>query len=135
KSTNMPWWKGMDVKVKNAENKDEMVHCETLMDALDKYVRPPKRLPDAPLRMPVGGIHNIKGVGTVITGRLEQGTIRPKDEVIFIPSHTATNKCEGSVFSIEMHHTSVPTAGPGDNVGLNVKGLGKEMMPKVGDIM
>merc|ERR1719321_620187 len=40
----------------------------------------------------------------------------------------------GKAFSIEMHHKSVAKAGPGDNVGINVKSLPKENMPKVGDV-
>jgi len=70
----------------------------------------------------------------VITGRIEQGTLTPGQEVTFIPSSLVTNST-GKVFSIEMHHTSVPSAGPGDNVGINMKGLSKEAMPQTGDII
>merc|ERR1712071_153284 len=45
------------------------------------------------------------------------------------------NACEGKVFTIEMHHTRHETAKPGDNVGLNIKGLVKQNMPRVGDVM
>jgi elongation factor 1-alpha len=80
--------------------------------------------------MPVSGVYKIKGVGDVITGRIEQGTLKPNVNVVFAPTGV-TGKC----FSIEMHHKSVAKAGPGDNVGVNVKGLPKENMPKVGDVM
>ena len=43
--------------------------------------------------------------------------------------------CTGKVFSVEMHHKMVEEAGSGDNVGLNVKGLDKINMPRVGDVM
>lgn len=129
-SEKMPWWKGVDVKA----NDGSTVHLETLHDALDKFVKIPKRPLDAPLRMPVSGLHKIKGVGDVITGRIEQGTVNPGDEIAFIPTNFTT-ACAGKVFSIEMHHKSVPFAGPGDNVGLNVKGLDKSAMPTVGDII
>ena len=85
--------------------------------------------------MPVSGIYKIKGVGDVITGRVEQGTVKPGEEVIFTPTHTTSNACTGKIFTVEMHHKNVPFAGPGDNVGLNVKGLAKTNMPRVGDIM
>jgi elongation factor 1-alpha len=130
KSDKMPWWKGVDVKVG-----DNKVHVDTLYGALDKYVTLPKRNETGVLRMPVSGIYNIKGVGDVIAGRIEQGTVVPQSDVVFIPTHTETRECGGKVFTIEMHHKKYPSAGPGDNVGLNIKGLTKENMPKSGDIM
>lgn len=129
-SPNMPWWTGVDMEVNGGK-----VHVHTLLDALNNMVYIPERKLDVPLRMPVSGIYKIKGVGDVITGRVEQGQIKPGEEVVFIPSHTGTTACAGKIFSVEMHHKSVPFAGPGDNVGLNVKGLDKSNMPKVGDIM
>lgn len=130
KSTNMGWWKG--VKVDSA---GEKVHLTTLSEALEKMVKIPKRPTDSKLRMPVSGVYKIKGVGDVITGRVEQGVIKPEDQVLFLPTHTSSTPCQGKVFSVEMHHKSVPNAGPGDNVGLNVKGLDKLNMPRVGDVM
>merc|ERR1712021_163579 len=56
-------------------------------------------------------------------------------EVIFMPTHTEANACAGKVFTIEMHHKTHPQATPGDNVGLNIKGLEKQNMPRVGDVM
>jgi elongation factor 1-alpha len=131
KSDKMGWWKGKDVKV----GKSEVVHVDTLLDCLEKMVRPPKRLNDKPLRMPVNGVYKIKGVGDVITGRVEQGTCSPGAEVVFLPTHSASKSCTGKVFSVEMHHKMVPSAGSGDNVGLNIKGLDKINMPRVGDMM
>ena len=81
------------------------------------------------------GIYKIKGVGDVLTGRVEQGLVKPNEEVIFLPTHTASNPCAGKVFTVEMHHQRVDFAGPGDNVGLNIKGLDKNNMPRSGDVM
>jgi elongation factor 1-alpha len=131
KSDKMAWWKGQDVKV----GKKETIHVDTLLDVLEKMVRPPKRLNTKPLRMPVNGVYKIKGVGDVITGRVEQGTCSPGQEVIFLPTHTSSKDCSGKVFSVEMHHKNVEAAHSGDNVGLNVKGLDKINMPRVGDVM
>lgn len=130
KSGNMDWWKGCDVLIGK-----EKVHIETLTDALEKMVRTPDRPVGAVLRMPVSGVYKIKGVGDVITGRVEQGTIKPEEQVLFLPTHTQSTPCNGKIFSVEMHHKTVPEAGPGDNVGLNVKGLDKLNMPRVGDVM
>merc|ERR1712013_931644 len=68
-------------------------------------------------------------------GRVEQGVVKPGEEVIFLPTHTASNPCTGKVFTVEMHHSRVDFANPGDNVGLNIKGLDKNNMPRSGDVM
>jgi len=131
KSENMPWWNG--VKVKNAEGTD--VQVNTLLDALNGYTCLPERLEGKVMRMPVSGIYKIKGVGDVITGRVEQGLVKPNTEVVFLPTHTTSKACGGKVFTVEMHHKRVEAASTGDNVGLNIKGLDKDNMPRVGDVM
>jgi len=129
-STNMNWWKGVDVKVgKNT------VHVHTLLDALENMVVLPERPKEAVMRTPISGIYKIKGIGDVLTGRVEQGTVKPGDEVIFLPTHTPSTPCTGKIFTVEMHHKSVESATCGDNCGFNIKGLVKENMPRVGDVM
>jgi len=132
KSDKMPWWEGVEVSVKP---KDPPMKVVTLLDCLNNLVTIPERELAKPLRMPVSGIYKIKGVGDVITGRVEQGSVKPNDVVIFIPTHSKSKECVGKVFTVEMHHKNQPQAGPGDNVGLNVKNLKKENMPRVGDVM
>merc|ERR1739848_114679 len=66
---------------------------------------------------------------------VEQGTLNERDEVIFLPTHTSALPCQGKVFSVEMHHNRVEQALPGDNVGMNIKGLEKNNMPRAGDVM
>jgi elongation factor 1-alpha len=131
KSTNMAWWTGVDV-VKAGAGK---VHVHTLLDALNDFVDKPERKTDAPMRLPISGIYKIKGVGDVLAGRVEQGVVKPNEEVIFMPTHTASNPCTGKVFTVEMHHKRVEAANPGDNVGMNIKGLDKLNMPHTGDVM
>jgi elongation factor 1-alpha len=133
KSANMPWWNGMSVVAD--EKKKTTVQVVTLLDALEKMVTIPTRVTDKDMRMPVSGVYKIKGVGDVITGRVEQGKVSPGDEVEFLPTSTASKACTGKIFTVEMHHKQVPFAGPGDNVGLNVKGLDKTHMPRSGDVM
>jgi elongation factor 1-alpha len=130
-STNMAWWKGSDVALPDKSS----IHVHTLLDALDKMVIIPERSKDAVMRTPISGIYKIKGIGDVLTGRVEQGTVKPGEEVIFLPTHTAANPCTGKVFTVEMHHKNVDAAFSGDNCGFNIKGLVKENMPRVGDIM
>lgn len=124
-SENMKWYKGWKIKTKEGS-----IEGMTLVEALDKAVSPPKRNLKKPLRMPVSGVYKIKGVGDVITGRLEQGILNPNVDVRFHPTNVV-----GKCFSIEMHHKSVQQAEHGDNVGLNIKNLKKESMPRVGDVM
>jgi len=100
RSTNTPWYKG-----------------PTLLEALDKIV-PPKRPTEKPLRLPLQDVYKIGGIGTVPVGRVETGIIKPGMNVTFAPTNVKTD-----VKSVEMHHTSIPEAIPGDNVGFNVKGL------------
>jgi elongation factor 1-alpha len=131
KSEKMDWWTGVDVKNQNGQT----VHVHTLLDALNDFVCQPTRDTDKVLRLPISGIYKIKGVGDVLAGRVEQGTVVPDTNVIFMPTHTAGVPCKGKVFTVEMHHKRVDKAGPGDNVGMNVKGLDKNNMPHTGDVM
>jgi elongation factor 1-alpha len=101
-SDKMPWYKG-----------------PTLLEALDTFEVPPKPL-DKPLRIPIQDVYSITGVGTVPVGRVETGVLKEGDMVIFMPA----NK-QGEVKSIEMHHTRIPRAEPGDNIGFNVRGIAK----------
>jgi len=100
RSTNMPWYKG-----------------PFLLEALDQ-VNPPKRPSDKPLRLPLQDVYKIGGIGTVPVGRVETGLLKPGMVVTFAPSGLSTE-----VKSVEMHHESLPEAGPGDNVGFNVKNV------------
>ena len=59
----------------------------------------------------------------------------PRRSAHGLPTHTPSNPCTGKVFTVEMHHTRVDFASPGDNVGLNIKGLDKQNMPRSGDVM
>jgi len=132
KSTNMDWWKGQTVDIIGT---DEKVLVETLLGGFNDMCRIPPRPVDAPMRMPLSGIYKIKGVGDVLAGRVEQGIVKPGEEVRFLPTDTAGTPCVGKVFTVEMHHKRHDEAKPGDNVGLNIKGLDKINMPHTGDIM
>jgi elongation factor 1-alpha len=135
KSEKMPWWKGMDIEVADQKAGVQKLHIDCLHDALDEMARPPVRPLEAAMRLPVSGIYKIKGVGDVVAGRVEQGIVKPGEEVVFLPTHSGSNACGGKVFTVEMHHKRQDQAGPGDNIGMNVKGLDKQNMPRTGDVM
>ncbi len=101
-SSNLSWWKG-----------------PTLLQCLDN-LSIPKKPTDLPLRLPIQDVYTITGIGTVPVGRIETGLLKVGANVIFSPSGS-----KGEVKSIEMHHENMPSAEPGDNVGFNVRGVGK----------
>merc|ERR1712044_52746 len=111
-STNMSWYKGW-----NKEMKEGKFSGKTMFEALDSII-PPTRPTDKPLRLPLQDVYKIGGIGTVPVGRVETGVIKPGMVVTFAPSQLSTE-----VKSVEMHHESLPQAGPGDNVGFNVKNV------------
>ena len=88
-----------------------------MFEALDAII-PPSRPDGKPLRLPLQDVYKIGGIGTVPVGRVETGKIKPGMIVTFAPSNVTTE-----VKSVEMHHESLPEAGPGDNVGFNVKNV------------
>merc|ERR1712167_271690 len=54
---------------------------------------------------------------------------------IFLPTWASSSACAGQGFTVEMHHKRHDQGGPGDNIGMNVKGLDKNNMPRTGDVM
>jgi elongation factor 1-alpha len=102
KSDKMPWYKG-----------------DTLLGYLDA-LKPPEKPTTKPLRVPIQDAYTITGVGTVPVGRVETGVMKPGMKLIFMPSGAV-----GEVKTIEMHHEVLNEAVPGDNIGFNVRGIGK----------
>ena len=89
----------------------------TLLEALD-LIDPPNRPVDKPLRLPLQDVYKITGIGTVPVGRVETGVLKPGMVVAFAPCGIVT-ECK----TVEMHHTNLEEAIPGDNVGFNIKGI------------
>jgi len=94
-----------------------------LLDAIDEYIPLPKREKDKPFLMPVEDVFSIKGRGTVPTGRVERGVIRPGQEVEIV-GLKETRKTV--VISVEMFHKTVSEAEPGDAVGLLLRGIDRD---------
>jgi len=111
-SEKMAWFKGWTV-----QRKEGNASGKCLIEALDA-ISPPSRPTDKPLRLPLQDVYKIGGIGTVPVGRVETGIIKPGMVVTFAPVNLTTE-----VKSVEMHHESLPEAGPGDNVGFNVKNV------------
>jgi elongation factor Tu len=94
-----------------------------LMEALDSYIPMPERPRDKPFLMPVEDVFGIKGRGTVVTGRIERGTIKPGEEVAIV-GFGADRKtvCTG----VEMFQKTMDEGEAGDNVGLLLRGIERE---------
>jgi len=111
KSENMSWYTG-----------------QTLIEALDD-IKPITRPMDKPLRLPVQDVYSITGVGTVPVGRVETGVMKQNQTVVIMPAGI-----KAEIKSIEMHHQPLPEAKAGDNIGFNLRGVGKGDIKK-GDVV
>jgi len=94
-----------------------------LMDAVDSYVPVPNRPKDKPFLMPVEDVFGIKGRGTVVTGRIEQGVVNTGDEVEIVGIKDTTTTV---VTGVEMFHKTLDEGEAGDAVGLLVRGIDRE---------
>ncbi len=110
-SDKMPWYKG-----------------PTLLQVLDGFTQPPKPV-DKPLRIPVQDVYSITGIGTVPVGRVETGILKEGDKVVIMPGNVP-----GECKTIETHHTKMPQAEPGDNIGFNIKGVDRGTVHR-GDVV
>jgi len=94
-----------------------------LMDALDTYIPQPERETDKPFIMPVEDVFSITGRGTVATGRIERGIVKVGEEVSLI-GFNADKKTV--ITGVEMFRKLLDEGRAGDNVGLLLRGIGKE---------
>ncbi|ABV33143.1 MULTISPECIES: elongation factor Tu [Pseudothermotoga] len=97
---------------------------QELIDALDSYIPEPVREVDKPFLMAVEDVFSITGRGTVATGRIERGKIRPGDEVEIVGLSYETRKTV--VTSVEMFRKELDEGLAGDNVGCLLRGIDKD---------
>lgn len=115
KSEHMSWYKG-----------------PTILEQFDLFPtpEPPTNLP---MRMPVQDVYEITGIGTVPVGKIETGIMKVGQKVKILPGRTGKG-IDGEIKTIEMHHETMPEAVAGDNVGINIRGIGKKDIAR-GDII
>ncbi|MEK6893637.1 MAG: translation elongation factor EF-1 subunit alpha [Nanoarchaeota archaeon] len=115
KSANMSWYKG-----------------PTVLEQLDLF-NPPEKPTTLPLRMPLQDVYEITGIGTVPVGKIETGIMKLGQKIIVIPGRSGKG-VPGEVKTIEMHHEQLQQAEAGDNVGVNIRGIGKKDVAR-GDVI
>ena len=95
-----------------------------LMDEVDRTIPTPLTAEEQPFLMPIEGVCGVPGLGTVATGKVERGRLRPGDalELVGFDAVDAVTVVRG----IEVHHRQVPEAVGGDNVGLLLRGFKKD---------
>ena len=94
-----------------------------LMDACDNFIPEPVRDTDKPFLMPVEDVFTITGRGTVLTGKVERGTVNVNDEVEIVGIR---DKQKTTVTGIEMFRKLLDFAEAGENVGILIRGIKRE---------
>lgn len=115
KSTNTPWYKG-----------------PTVLEQMDLFAAPQKPT-NLPLRMPLQDVYEITGIGAVPVGKIETGVMKVGQRVIVLPARSGRG-IEGEIKTIEMHHEAMSEAIAGDNIGINIRGVGKKDIAR-GDVV
>jgi elongation factor Tu len=94
-----------------------------LMEALDSYIPMPQREVDKPFLMPIEDVFSISGRGTVVTGRIERGTVKVGEEVEIVGFKPTEKKV---VTGVEMFRKLLDSGVAGDNVGVLLRGVDKD---------
>lgn len=120
----VPVIRGSALKALNGDPVEEQ-HIMDLMDACDTYIPTPVRDNEKPFLMAVEDVMTITGRGTVATGRVERGMLKPNDEVEIV-GIMDTRKCV--VTSLEMFRKTLDFAEAGDNVGALLRGIDRDQV-------
>ena len=105
-------------------NAPEYAPILELMRVVDEYIPTPERQTDKPFMMSVEDVFSIKGRGTVVTGRVDRGTLTPNTEVEIVGLQEKTRKV--TVTSMEMFHKILDKVEAGDNAGLLLRGIARD---------
>ena len=105
----------------------ETDHILELMANVDSYIPTPERDTDKPFLLAVEDVFSITGRGTVATGRIERGQVKVGEEVEIV-GLAETRKT--TVTGVEMYQKTLDSGIAGDNVGVLLRGIGKEMIER-----
>jgi elongation factor Tu len=123
----MPIVRGSALKAMESESTDpnapEFECIWQILDAVDSYIPAPERPRDKPFLMPIEDVFGIKGRGTVVTGRIERGVIKPGEPVEIVGIRdTRETVCT----SVEMFRKILDSGEAGDNVGCLLRGMERD---------
>ena len=123
-----PIVKGSALKALESESTDasaeEYASIVELLRVIDEYIPEPTREMDKPFMMPVEDVFSIKGRGTVVTGRIERGTININDPVDIVGLRDEVGSTV--VTGVEMFHKQLDQGMAGDNAGLLLRGVDRD---------
>ena len=108
------------------EGRDEATGRDSivaLMAAVDNYIPQPERAKDRPFLMPIEDVFSISGRGTVVTGRVERGTVNVGEEVEIVG---IKETMKTTVTGVEMFRKLLDSGEAGDNIGALLRGVGRE---------
>ena len=109
--------------VENPDDAEAQKPIDELVDALDNYIPVPERPLDKPFIMPIEDVFSIKGRGTVVTGRIDQGIVKVNDEVEIVGIRDTRKTV---VTGVEMFKKSLSQGQAGDNAGILLRGIERE---------
>jgi elongation factor Tu len=123
----IPIIRGSALGVLESSSKDpaapEYACIWNLMNAVDEYIPTPVRETEKPFLMPIEDVFSIKGRGTVVTGRIERGIVKPMEEIEIV-GLGATRRT--TVTGVEMFRKLLDQGMAGDNVGCLLRGIDRE---------
>jgi elongation factor Tu len=125
----LPVVRGSALKALENPTDAEATQCITeLMEALDSYIPIPERAVDKPFLMAVEDVFSITGRGTVATGRIERGIVKVGEKVEIIG--LSSEKISTVVTGVEMFRKTLDEGQAGDNVGLLMRGVGRDQIER-----
>ena len=119
----VPVIRGSALKPYESEGQEGQESILELLKALDEYVPTPEREEDKPFLMPIEDVFSISGRGTVVTGRIERGTITVGEKVEIVGFRPTS---ETTVTGVEMFRKLLDKGLAGDNVGCLLRGTAKD---------
>jgi elongation factor Tu len=127
---NTPVIKGSALKALNGDP-EGVKAIEELMATVDSYIPVPPRPIDQPFLLPVEDVFSITGRGTVATGRIERGIVRTGEAVEIVGLNKEGEKAlTSTVTGVEMFRKILDIGEAGENVGLLLRGIDKEMIKR-----
>ena len=123
-----PIVRGSALQALESESEDpeheDYASIKELLRVVDEYIPQPVRDMDKPFMMPIEDVFSIKGRGTVVTGRVDRGTINTNDAVEIVGMQEES--ISSVVTGVEMFHKTLDEGQAGDNLGLLLRGIDRE---------